>query len=99
MPENAHHYKLLTGARVIDGTGGPPIGNGAVLVHGSRVAAVGPANTFSAPDGASVEQFEYPGKTIMPGMVDCHTHHNGWTSKSMAPEARNTPIATRIATR
>ncbi len=78
MPENAHRYKLLTGARLIDGTGGPPIDTGAVLTHGSRVAAVGPAATVSAPDGASVERFDYPGKTIMPGMVDCHTHHNGF---------------------
>ncbi len=78
MPENAYPYKLLTGARMIDGTGGPPINNGAVLVHGSRIAAVGPASTVSAPDGASVERLDYPGKTIMPGMVDCHTHHNGF---------------------
>ena len=62
----------------MDCTGGPPIDNGAVLVKGSKIQAVGPSKDVRAPEGAQVEVYDYPGKTVMPGMVDCHTHHNGF---------------------
>ena len=78
MPDNPDGFTLVTAGRVIDATGSAPIENGAVLVNGSRIAAVGPAASVSAPEGAPVQRFDYPGKTVMPGMVDCHTHHNGF---------------------
>ena len=55
-----------------------PIDNGAVLIHGSRIVAVGRAADVRAPEGASVEVHDYPGGAVLPGMVDCHTHHNGF---------------------
>ena len=72
------NYTLITGARLIDGLGGPPLENGAVLLRGDRIAAVGRASEVAAPEGAPVATYDYPGKTILPGMVDCHTHHNGF---------------------
>ena len=71
-------FTLITADRVIDSRGGPPIDNGAVLVHGSRIVAVGRAADVRAPEGASVETHDYPGCAALPGMVDCHTHHNGF---------------------
>ena len=77
MPANTE-FTLITADRVIDSGGGPPIDNGAVLVRGSRIVAVGRAADVRAPDGASVEAHDYPGGAVLPGMVDCHTHHNGF---------------------
>ena len=71
-------YTILSADRVIDASGGAPIENGAVLLDGSTVAAVGRADEIRAPESAAVQTTHYAGCTIMPGMVDCHTHHNGF---------------------
>ena len=78
MPDSNGAFKLIKGGLLIDCRGGQPIENGAVLVQGSKIVAVGRAGDVTAPEGAQVETFDYPGKTVMPGMVDCHTHHNGF---------------------
>jgi imidazolonepropionase-like amidohydrolase len=78
MMSNGSGFKLIKASRLIDALGGPPIENGTVLIEGSKIRAVGRSQNVSAPEGASVETFDYIGKTIMPGMVDCHTHHNGF---------------------
>jgi imidazolonepropionase-like amidohydrolase len=85
MPENGG-FKLITAGRLIDAKGGPPIDNGAVLVQGTSIVAVGRASDVSAPEGADVQAFDYPDKTVMPGMVDCHTHHNGFGDGRMGDE-------------
>ena len=63
---------LIEGATVVDGTGGPPRPGESVLVEGNRIAAVGPG--VAAPDGAPVERIDAAGKTLMPGLIDCHCH-------------------------
>ncbi len=75
---SAPDYTLITADRVIDAKGGPPIEKGAVLVRGSDIINVGSSHEVRAPDGASVIRRDYPGATILPGMVDCHTHNNGF---------------------
>ncbi len=77
MPASTE-FTLITADRVIDARGGPPIPNGAVLFEGSRISAVGRAADVKAPENAAVAVQDYPGCTILPGMVDCHTHHNGF---------------------
>jgi imidazolonepropionase-like amidohydrolase len=71
-------FQLIRAGRVLDCTGGPAINNGAVLVEGSRIRTVGRQSDVAAPEGAQVEVHDYPDKTVLPGMVDCHTHHNGF---------------------
>ena len=43
-----------------------------VLVRGDRIVAVGPSDSLSVPSNATV--IDAAGKTVMPGMVDMHTH-------------------------
>ena len=78
MVNHSEAFKLITAGRLIDGRGGPPVQEGAVLIRGSKIVAVGPAKNVLPPEGATVETFDYRGKTVMPGMIDCHTHHNGF---------------------
>ena len=78
MQDPTQAFKLIKAGRLIDGMGGPPIQDGAVLVQGNRIIAAGPVGEVVAPEGATVETYDYPGKTVMPGMIDCHTHHNGF---------------------
>jgi imidazolonepropionase-like amidohydrolase len=61
----------LTGARIFDATGGPPI-EGVVLIRGKRIAAVGPGEQIALPDNARV--IDLRGHWIVPGLIDAHVH-------------------------
>jgi imidazolonepropionase-like amidohydrolase len=63
---------LLRPARVWDGVADAPRDGWTVLVRGTRIEAVGPAAQVSAPAGART--IDLPGLTLMPGMIDLHSH-------------------------
>ena len=69
MLQDNNGYKLIRASRLIDGKGGAPIADGALLIQGSKIAAAGRRADVAAPDGASVETFDYPTMSIMPGMA------------------------------
>ncbi len=69
-------FKLVKAGLLIDGRGGKPIENGAVLVQGSKISQVGPATDIAAPEGALVEEYDYPADTLLPGLIDAHAHLN-----------------------
>ncbi|MFQ5562630.1 MAG: amidohydrolase [Parvularculaceae bacterium] len=62
---------LITGATVLVGTG-ERIDDGAVLLADGKIAAVGPADEVTAPEGATVIDAE--GKWVTPGIIDIHSH-------------------------
>ena len=64
--------KLLIGADLIDGTGGPVIKDAAVLLDGERIAGVGPRGSIPTPPGT--EEVDLSGLTLMPGLIDTHDH-------------------------
>jgi imidazolonepropionase-like amidohydrolase len=61
---------LLHPAQVFDGVDPQPHPGWSVLVQGDRIAAVGP--NIAAPAGVQV--VELPGTTLMPGMIEGHSH-------------------------
>jgi imidazolonepropionase-like amidohydrolase len=65
---------IITGAWLWDGTDRPPVRDGAVVLSGDRVEAVGEraALPVQAAEGARV--LDYAGATILPGLVDAHVH-------------------------
>src|SRR5688572_24594108 len=63
---------LFEGARLLTGERRPPIEDAAVVVDDGRITAVGPRGTIKVPAGASV--IDMRGKTIMPALVDAHSH-------------------------
>jgi imidazolonepropionase-like amidohydrolase len=63
---------LLKPARVFDGTTPAPHEGWVVLVRGEKIEAAGPADEVKGPDGARV--LELPGMTLLPGLIDAHTH-------------------------
>ncbi|MBT3942672.1 MAG: amidohydrolase family protein [Chloroflexi bacterium] len=67
-------FTLLTASRLIDGEGNPAIEDAAVLIHNDRIELVGSSTEVRAPDGAEVEVVDYGDASIVPGMVDAHTH-------------------------
>ena len=71
-PQNAEHLRAWVGARLIDGTGHPPIENATLLIRGDRIEAVGAKLKIPA----SAERIDASGKTIIPGLINAHGHVN-----------------------
>jgi len=62
---------VLRGGRVFDGTGAPAR-PATVVITGNRIAAVLPPGAASWPADAKVT--DVTGKTVLPGLIDLHTH-------------------------
>jgi Tol biopolymer transport system component/imidazolonepropionase-like amidohydrolase len=63
---------LLSGARIITMRGDEVLSTGDVLVTDNRIAAVGKKGSLRVPAGTRT--INVSGKTIMPGLVDVHSH-------------------------
>jgi imidazolonepropionase-like amidohydrolase len=63
---------VYEGARVIVGDGRAPIDNAVFVVTGNRITQVGTAATVKAP--ADAQHVNLAGKTVMPAIIDTHTH-------------------------
>jgi imidazolonepropionase-like amidohydrolase len=93
---------VLRAPRLLDGTGARPVADAAVLVEGGRVAYAGPAAEL--PAAAGVEAREFPGCTLLPGLVDVHVHLVASAGPDLAAdipgsEAERTLAAVRNARR
>lgn len=73
-PSSSNDYTLIKAARIFDGTGSAPTSGQAVLLNDGRVTAIGPVDELTAPDGANLTIKDYGDSTILPGLVDGHTH-------------------------
>lgn len=78
----------FTGARILP-IGKPPIANGILLIENGKIVAVGDSG-LAIPAQATI--INVTGKTIMPGIVDTHSHlggpEGGDNSSALSPEAR-----------
>ena len=63
---------LLSGARIITMKGDEVLPSGDVLVTDNRIVGVGKKGSLRAPAGTRT--INVAGKTIMPGLVDAHSH-------------------------
>jgi len=63
---------VFEGARLIVGDGSAPIENAAFVVQNSRFAQVGRRGQLKVPAGAA--RVDLTGKTVMPAIIDTHTH-------------------------
>src|SRR5213596_724284 len=65
---------VIKAGRLVDPRAGTTLTNQAILVEGERIKEVGPASAVAghAPAGARV--IDLSGATVLPGLIDCHTH-------------------------
>lgn len=65
--------RLISGGRIIDGTGAPPR-VGSVLIEGERITAVGEEADTRARGLPALLRTDAGGLTVMPGLIDGHCH-------------------------
>ncbi len=88
---------LLRPARVFDGVSARPHEGWVVLVRGDTIAAVGTAAEVVAPADAAV--IELPGTTLLPGLIDGHTHLllHPYDEAPWTDQVLREPLALRVA--
>ena len=64
--------KVFRNFTLIDGAGGPPVRNAALVVTDGRIAWAGPASQAKPP--ANAETIDLTGKYVMPGIINLHGH-------------------------
>jgi imidazolonepropionase-like amidohydrolase len=69
QPETVYFLKP---AHIFDGESAQLHDGWVVVVRGEKIEAVGSASEINAPAGAKV--IELPGMTLMPGLIDAHSH-------------------------
>ena len=57
---------------MIDGTGGPPVDKGAILIEGQRIIGVGKEEDLR--EKADIHVLDCSDQTLLPGLIDCHNH-------------------------
>jgi imidazolonepropionase-like amidohydrolase len=65
---------VLRRSHRFDGTGAPLLADGTVVIVDSEITAADPAGSLNLPSGNGVEIRDFPGCTLLPGLIDCHTH-------------------------
>ena len=95
MNKNAHIGTTLYG-RVIDGTLNAPIQDGALAFTGDRIAWLGERARLPAPYASpEYRQIRLPDRSILPGLIDGHTHISFGEARSEEELALYTPVEYR----
>lgn len=76
--------KVIKGGLLIDGTGRAPVADSVIVITDNKITAVGKASEVTMPEG-EYELLDASGKTVLPGLIDCHVH------LTMDPDANSEP--------
>jgi imidazolonepropionase-like amidohydrolase len=71
--KHASGVTIISNGQLLDGNGGPPLPDAAVVVRDGRIAYAGSVRE-APPVDASAARIDAHGGTIMPGLVEAHFH-------------------------
>lgn len=63
---------VVIGAKLVNGTGAPPVENSTIVIENGRFTAVGRRAEIPIPKGAEV--IDVKNKIVVPGLIDAHVH-------------------------
>jgi imidazolonepropionase-like amidohydrolase len=63
---------VLKAGRLFNGVSSSLVPRQVIVIEGERIKAVGDSSQVTVPEGAEV--IELPNATVLPGLIDCHTH-------------------------
>lgn len=66
-------YLLIRNGTLIDGNGGKPIKNAAILLEDNRIRSVGTLDSLTLPR-VNIPDLDAKGGFILPGLIDTHVH-------------------------
>ena len=87
-PAPAPKMVAVCAAKLVDPKSATTIANPVVLIEGDRVKAVG--SNLAIPAGAEV--IDLHGATLLPGLIDCHTHITAQPTNYYEDIFRRSPI-------
>jgi imidazolonepropionase-like amidohydrolase len=82
---------LLERARLVDGTGAPPVDDAVILIEGDTIVRAGRLAPADRPSGTDVERLDLAGRTVIPGLVEAHIHLSYNHVKAIADLDLNCP--------
>src|SRR5690242_20389661 len=68
-------HVVIRAGRVLDVKTGQTLTNQAIVIENDKIVSIGPASAAKPAPGAKV--IELPNATILPGLIDAHTHLTG----------------------
>jgi len=97
VPQLVSAQIVLAPARVFDAQAGVTHDGWVVVIQADRVVAVGPRASVAKPAGA--RQIDLPGTTLLPGLIDAHSHLflHPYAETPYADQVLKEPLALRVA--
>jgi imidazolonepropionase-like amidohydrolase len=68
----AERVTVVRAGKMFDARAGKLLSNQTIIIHGDRIADVGPDRGVSTPAGATLIDLSHA--TVLPGLIDAHTH-------------------------
>ncbi|HUY13074.1 MAG TPA: amidohydrolase family protein [Terriglobia bacterium] len=68
----AERVTVVKAGRMFDAHTGTMLSNQTIVIHGDRIADVGPNSSLPVPNGATIIDLSHG--TVLPGLIDAHTH-------------------------
>lgn len=87
-PPGGKSVIALRAARLIDGTGAPPINNAIIIISNNKISVVGDDKSVRIPPAVKV--IDLGDVTLLPGFIDAHTHLIGRVLGD--PEGENSDV-------
>ena len=67
-------FVLIKAGHLVDVRAGKVLTDQAILIEGDRIKEVGPSQAISSHAPANARVIDLSNSTVLPGLIDCHTH-------------------------